>query len=128
RAQGASDRRLLLDKFIPQIFIISNRVQPCGEANVVPMPCKEVHAKGMDGSKTRATERLHSFERQTGFQNPLPCALLHLVRCAVRVCDNHKLGEPFNGSSPISRDVDDTVSDGASLSRPGRSNHRKISM
>jgi hypothetical protein len=75
------------------------------------MYCEELHAKRVDRSKKRATERFHCFERKTGFQDPLPCALLHFISGAVRVSNDHKLREPFKRTLSIFRNLDYAIGD-----------------
>ena len=87
------------------------------------MRCEELHAKRVDSSKKRATERFYGFERKPGFEDPLPRPLLHFIGGAVRVSDNHKLGQPFKRMLSIFRHLNDAVGDRARFSGAGRSDH-----
>jgi hypothetical protein len=90
---------------------------------MMSMRREELHAKGVDSSKKRATECFHGFERKAGFENPLPRALLHLISGAVRVSDNHKLRQPFKRTLSIFRHLNDAVGDGARFAGAGGSDH-----
>ena len=95
---------------------------------MVAVRCEEFHAKRVDRSKKRATERFHGFERKAGFENSLPCTLLHFVSGSVRVSDNHKLWQPFKGALSILRHLNDAVGNRARFTGAGGSDHRKIAI
>jgi hypothetical protein len=118
-----SDLRFLLDKFIPQIVIIGNRFEPRRQPKMMSMRRQELHAKRVDRSKKRATERFDSFEWKAGFENPLARALLHFISGTIRVSGNHKLRQPFKRALPIFRYLYDAVGDRARFAGAGGSDH-----
>jgi hypothetical protein len=112
-----------LDKFIPQIVIIGNRFEPRRQSKMMSMRRQELHAKRVDRSKKRATERFNGFEWKAGFENLLPRALLHFISGPIRVSDNHKLRQPFGRALPILRYLNDAIGDRAGFAGAGGSDH-----
>src|SRR5207248_11200888 len=76
--------------------------------------------------KERAAKRLHRFQRQTGFKNALPRALLHFVRGAVGAGDNNQLRQPLRRALSIFRNLNDAIGDRARFARTGGCDHREI--
>src|SRR5882724_5362628 len=82
----------------------------------------------MNRSKKRATERLHGFQRQPGFEDSLSRSLLHFIGSAIRVGNDHELRQRFERTLWTARDVDDPIGDRACFSRAGRSDDREIAV
>src|SRR5437867_4049703 len=82
----------------------------------------------MNRSEKRAAERFHGVQRQFGFEDLLSGSLLHFIGSAIRVGNDHELRQPFERMLWMSRNLNDSISDRACLSRAGRSDDRKIAI
>jgi hypothetical protein len=80
----------------------------------------------MNRSKKRATERFHGFQRQAGFEDSLSRSLLHFIGSAIRVRNDHELGQPFERTLWTPRDFNDPIGDRACFPRARRSDDRKV--
>ena len=86
---------------------------------------EKLDAEAVNRAEERAVESLEYFQRQAGFENFLPRALLHFVSGAIRVGDNDQLRQPVECTS-ISRDLDDAIGDGTGFAGAGRCSYGKI--
>src|ERR1022692_471894 len=125
--QGTADGRLLLHKLIPQIVIVRDQFQIRGQAEMMPMPSEQFYAEAVNRAKKSAVERFNDFQWKSGLKNLLPRALLHFIRRAVRVSNDDQPRQPLERVR-AARYLNNAVSDGASFSRAGRCDHRKISI
>src|SRR5438552_1937110 len=82
----------------------------------------------MNRSEKRATERFHDVQRQSGFEDLLACPLLHFIRSAIRVGNDHELRQPFERMLWTSRDFDNPIGDRARFSGARRSDERKVAV
>src|ERR1700736_3465167 len=87
---------------------------------------EQLYTKRVDRSKKRAPKCFDRFERQSGFENALPCALLHFISGAVCISDDHELRQPFRRALSILCDRNDSIGDRARFAGAGGSDHRKV--
>src|SRR6266516_3794547 len=123
-----TDLCLLLDEFVPQIIIIGDRFESRRQTEMVSMRREQFHAERMNRSEKRAAERFHDVQRQSGFEDLLSGSLLHFIGSAIRVGNDHELRQPFERTLWMSRNLNDSISDRACLSRASRSDDREIAV
>ena len=116
-----TDLGLLLHEFVPQIVIVGDRFESRGQTETMPIRREQFHAKRVDRSEIRATKCFHYLQRQSGFENPLSCPLLHFIRGAICVGHHDELRQPFECTVTLFRDLEDPLSDRACLARAGGS-------
>src|SRR5262249_4502469 len=112
-----TDLGLLLHKFVPQIVIVGDRFESRGQTETMPMRREQLHAKRVDRSAISATKCFHDLQRQSRFENPLSCPLLHFIRGAICVSHHDELRQPFECTLTMFRNLENPISDRACFAR-----------
>ena len=117
---------LLLDKFIPQIFVVRYRFESRREAETMSVRREQLHAERVDRSEKRAAKCFDDFQRQPSFEDSLTRSLLHFIGSAIRVRHDDKLWQPFKRAFSIFREFNNAISDRARFARASGSDDREV--